>query len=153
MSGEELSGENRSGTRGILHRFANAVVNELRKAAEDLYRLEVITATGTVTRKEKTEYTTTYTRTPEGETEETVEEVIEIYDIKETSIAAKTIIELDGDIIMRVPTTTVDGTSVEVDERLLELHQENVSLATENWRTLITTLVEISTKLLDLIPT
>jgi len=38
-----------------------------------------------------------------------------------------------------------------IDERMLQLHEENVRMAMENWKTIITTLVSVVKDLQDLI--
>jgi len=77
----------------------------------------------------------------------------EVYDIKEEGIAAKTIIEIDGDIIVKLPVRDMEGNTMELDERILQIHEENVAMAMENWRTFITTLVDIASDLKDLLST
>jgi hypothetical protein len=77
----------------------------------------------------------------------------DIYDIKEEGIVAKTIIEIDGDIIVKLPVVDTEGNAVELNERILEVHEENVAMAMENWRTFITTLVEIAGDLKELLST
>jgi len=42
---------------------------------------------------------------------------------------------------------------VELNERILQIHEENVAMAMENWRTFITTLVDIASDLKDLLST
>ena len=54
----------------------------------------------------------------------------EVYDIKEEGIAAKTIIEIDGDIITRVN----EGGVYAYHEELFRLHSEAVKYATGAWR-------------------
>ncbi len=67
--------------------------------------------------------------------------------MEETAINAKTIIQLDGDVIFRVPVVTENGEVMEIDERMIELHQANVAMAMENWQTVINTLIDAVTSL------
>lgn len=124
MSGEEVD------AMGKLRSFGNKLVEYLAGIAEDVSTLTVITTTGT-TKKTKKRST--------GE---------EIYDIIETGVSAKTVIELDGDIIFKIPIRTEEGEKLEIDERILQLHEAHVKMSMDNWKTFLTTLVDISFKLL-----
>jgi len=121
--------------RDVFSEFGRKLVEVFKTVSEDLGTLTVVTTTGSVKAIEKKST---------GD---------EIYDIKEEGIAAKTIIEIDGDIIVKLPVTDKDGNAVELNERILEIHEENVAMAMENWRTFITTLVEIAGDLKDLLST
>jgi len=121
--------------RDVFGEFGRKLVEVFKTVSEDLGTLTVVTTTGSVKAIEKKST---------GD---------EIYDIKEEGIAAKTIIEIDGDIIVKLPVTDKDGNAVELNERILEIHEENVAMAMENWRTFITTLVEIAGDLKDLLST
>ena len=112
-----------------LRNFAKSLADELAKVVKDVTTLTVVTVKG-VNEEVKKKST--------GET---------IYVIRETGVVAKTIIELDGDIILQVPVKPAGGEDSTLDERLLELHKANVELALENWRTFMTTLIEIAGKL------
>jgi hypothetical protein len=119
----------------IFGEFGKKLVEVFKAVSEDLGTLTVVTTTGSVKKIEK------------------ASTGAEIYDIKEEGIAAKTIIEIDGDIIVRLPVVDTEGNAVEINERILEVHEENVAMAMENWRTFITTLVEIAGDLKDLLST
>ncbi len=121
--------------REIFGEFGRKLVEVFKEVSEDLGTLTVVTTTGSVTTTEKKSTGA------------------EVYDIKEEGIAAKTIIEIDGDIIVKLPVVDQEGNAVEVNERILEIHEENVAMAMENWRTFITTLVEIAGDLKDLLST
>jgi len=112
-----------------LRNFAKSLADELAKVVKDVTTLTVVTVKG-VNEEVKKKST--------GET---------IYVIRETGVVAKTIIELDGDIILQVPVKSAGGEDSTLDERLLELHKANVELALENWRMFMTTLIEIAGKL------
>jgi len=116
-----------------LKSFARSLADEIAKVAKDVTTLTVVTVKG-VNEEVKKKST--------GET---------IYVIKETGVVAKTIIELDGDIILQVPVKSTEGGDSALDERLLELHKANVELALENWRTFMTTLIEITGKLFTML--
>ena len=75
----------------------------------------------------------------------------QVFDIEETGISAKTVIQIDGDIIVKIPVRNSEGEPIEIDERMLQLHEENVRLAMDNWKTIITTLVSVVKDLQDLI--
>jgi len=116
-----------------LRNFAKSLADELAKVVKDVTTLTVVTVKG-VNEEVKKQST--------GET---------IYVIRETGVVAKTIIELDGDIILQVPVKSAGGEASTLDERLLELHKANVELALENWRTFMTTLIEIAGKLFTML--
>jgi hypothetical protein len=119
--------------RDVFSEFGKKLVEVFKAVSEDLGTLTVVTTTGSVMTIEKKSTGA------------------EIYDIKEEGIAAKTIIEIDGDIIVKLPVKDQAGNAVELDERILQIHEENVAMAMENWRTFITTLVEIASDLKDLL--
>lgn len=119
----------------IFGEFGKKLVEVFKAVSEDLGTLTVVTTTGSVEQIEKTST---------GD---------KIYNIKEEGIAAKTIIEIDGDIIVRIPVMDQAGNALELNERILEIHEENVAMAMENWRTFITTLVEIAGDLKELLST
>jgi len=121
--------------RDVFSEFGKKLVEVFKAVSEDLGTLTVVTTTGSVMTIEKKSTGA------------------EIYDIKEEGIAAKTIIEIDGDIIVKLPVKDQAGNAVELDERILQIHEENVAMAMENWRTFITTLVEIASDLKDLLST
>ena len=116
-----------------LKSFAKSLADEIAKVAKDVTTLTVVTVKG-VNEEVKKQST--------GET---------IYVIKETGVVAKTIIELDGDIILQVPVKSAGGEYSTLDEKLLELHKANVELALENWRAFMTTLIEIANKLFTML--
>ncbi len=121
--------------REIFGEFGKKLVEVFKEVSEDLGTLTVVTTTGSVITAEKKSTGA------------------EIYDIKEEGIAAKTIIEIDGDIIVKLPVVDKEGNAVELNERILEIHEENVAMAMENWRTFITTLVDIAGDLKELLST
>jgi hypothetical protein len=121
--------------RDIFAEFGKKLVEVFKEVSEDLGTLTVVTTTGSVTTTEKKSTGA------------------EVYDIKEEGIAAKTIIEIDGDIIVKLPVVDQEGNAVELNERILEIHEENVAMAMENWRTFITTLVDIAGDLKELLST
>jgi len=116
-----------------LRNFAKSLADELAKVVKDVTTLTVVTVKG-VNEEVKKKST--------GET---------IYVIRETGVVAKTIIELDGDIILQVPVKSAGGEDSTLDERLLELHKANVELALENWRMFMMTLIEIAGKLFTML--
>ena len=105
--------------------------------ATDLYELSVVTTTGSVKTIEIDEKKDGTKR--------------QVFDIEETGISAKTVIQIDGDIIVKIPVRNSEGEPIEIDERMLQLHEENVRMAMENWKTIITTLVSVVKDLQDLI--
>jgi uncharacterized surface anchored protein len=109
----------------------------LEDMATDLYELSVVTTTGSVKTIEINEK-------KDGTKKQ-------VFDIEETGISAKTVIQIDGDIIVKVPVRDSDGNQMELDERMLQLHEENVKMAMENWKTIISTLVTVVKDLQDLI--
>ena len=121
--------------RDVFGEFGKKLVEVFKTVSEDLGTLTVVTTTGSVT--------TTVKKSTGAE----------VYDIKEEGIAAKTIIEIDGDIIVKLPVVDQAGNAMELNERILQIHEENVAMAMENWRTFITTLVDIASDLKDLLST
>jgi len=109
----------------------------LEDMATDLYELSVVTTTGSVKTIEIDEK-------KDGTKKQ-------VFDIEETGISAKTVIQIDGDIIVKIPVKNSEGEPIEIDERMLQLHEENVQMAMENWKTIITTLVSVVKDLQDLI--
>ena len=105
--------------------------------ATDLYELSVVTTTGSVTTIEI-----------DDKKDGTKKQV---FDVQETGISAKTVIQIDGDIIVKIPVKNSEGEAIEIDERMLQLHEENVQMAMENWKTIITTLVSVVKDLQDFI--
>ena len=110
----------------VFGEFVKKLAEVFKDVSEDLGTLTVVTTTGSVstTKKKSTG--------------------VDVFDIEETGISAKTIIEIDGDIIVKLPVKDIEGKPVELDERILQVHEENVAMAMENWRTFITTLVDIA---------
>ena len=105
--------------------------------ATDLYELSVVTTTGSVKTIEINDKKDGTKR--------------QVFDIEETGISAKTVIQIDGDIIVKIPVKNSEGEPIEIDERMLQLHEENVQMAMENWKTIIMTLVSVVKDLQDLI--
>ena len=103
--------------------------------ATDLYELSVVTTTGSVTTIEI-----------EDKKDGTKRQV---FDVEETGISAKTVIQIDGDIIVKIPVKNSEGEPIEIDERMIQLHEENVRMAMENCKTIITTLVSVVKDLQD----
>ena len=110
----------------------------LEEMATDLSELSVVTTTGSV-------------KTIRIEDKKTEEGYKDVFDIEETGISAKTVIQIDGDIIVKIPVRNEEGEPIEIDERMLDLHEENVQMAMENWKTVITTLVSVVKELQDVI--
>ena len=121
----------------VIRDIVDRLVDGLHDMAKDIGELSVVTTTGEIVTKE--------VNRPNEEGMKT------IYDIEETGVSAKTLIQIDGDIIVRVPVKDVDGNPVEIDERMLKLHEENVKIAMENWRTVITTTVSVVKELREFI--
>jgi len=94
--------------RDVFAEFGEKLVEVFKAVSEDLGTLTVVTTT-----------VKKYTG-------------VEVYDVKEEGIAAKTIIEIDGDIIVKLPVEDQEGNAVELNERILEIHEENVAIG---WRT------------------
>lgn len=119
----------------------SGVVGKIAKVlddmATDLYELSVVTTTGSVTTIEIEDKKKGGKR--------------QVFDVEETGISAKTIIQIDGDIIVKIPVKDAEGNAVEIDERMLLLHEENVQMAMENWRTIVSTLVSVIKDLQDVV--
>jgi len=113
----------------VIQDVIDKVGDALKKAVDDITELSVVTTTGYV-----------YSRELDREDPEDSNKKLTIPDIKSDDICAKTLIQIDGDVITQIPVKKVNGEPVQIDERMLELHQENVALAMENWQTVVTTL-------------
>jgi hypothetical protein len=94
--------------RDVFAEFGEKLVEVFKAVSEDLGTLTVVTTT---------------VKKSTG---------VEVYDVKEEGIAAKTIIEIDSDIIVKLPVEDQEGNAVELNERILEIHEENVAIG---WRT------------------
>ncbi|MBD3205507.1 hypothetical protein GF319_04065 [Candidatus Bathyarchaeota archaeon] len=121
----------------VIKDIVNKLVAGLHDMAQDIGELSVVTTTGQIITKEVNRANEEGMKT--------------VYDIEETGVSAKTLIQIDGDIIVRVPVKDIDGNPVEIDERMLKLHEENVKIAMENWRTVITTTVSVVKELREFI--
>lgn len=113
----------------VLSGVVKKVGSVLEDMATDLYELSVVTTTGSISTIEIDDRRTGGKK--------------QVYDIEETGICAKTVIQIDGDIIVKIPVKDPEGNHIEIDERMLELHEENVKMAMENWKTVIATLVSV----------
>ncbi|MFH1179668.1 MAG: hypothetical protein V1710_04845 [Candidatus Bathyarchaeota archaeon] len=123
----------------VLASVVSKVGKVLEEMATDLSELSVVTTTGSITTIEVEDRKRGCKK--------------QVFDVEETGISAKTVIQIDGDIIVKIPVRDVDGNRVEIDERMLQLHEENVKMAMENWRTIITTLVSVVKELQDIVIT
>lgn len=121
----------------VIKDIVSKLVAGLHDMAQDIGELSVVTTTGQIITKEVNRANEEGMKT--------------VYDIEETGVSAKTLIQIDGDIIVRVPVKDIDGNPVEIDERMLKLHEENVKIAMENWRTVITTTVSVVKELREFI--
>jgi hypothetical protein len=121
----------------VLNNVVNKIGKVLDEMATDLSELSVVTTTGSVTTIEKTDLVNGGTK--------------QVFDVKEEGISAKTVIQIDGDIIVKIPVRDGDGNQIEIDERMLKLHEENVKIAMENWQTIISTLVSVVKDLQDIL--
>ncbi|WP_156786048.1 hypothetical protein [Archaeoglobus veneficus] len=67
--------------------------------------------------------------------------------ISEERVIAKTIIELDGDIILMLPVD--DEGKISVEKEIMELHEKNVKIAVENWREFLKGIMSVCTQLME----
>jgi hypothetical protein len=111
----------------LISSLAESIKNLLTEAITDLAKLEVHTVLGV--------------SEPDPDSPEH-------FRMKETKALAYTKIDLDGDLVLRLPMEVESG---EIDERLLKIHDANVKIAMENWRTFLETLVGIAKELAKLI--
>lgn len=51
---------------------------------------------------------------------------------QEVKVQARTTIQLDGDLIVLLPTKPGDGNAVQIDTNILQIHKENVDFALKN---------------------
>jgi len=62
-------------------------------------------------------------------------------------IEARTIYELDADIIKVIPINNTNG-KAEIDQEILKLHKESEQLAIENWSTFVNTVLDVTKTIL-----
>ncbi len=116
----------------------NSITNSIGAALKDLTELTIVTTTGRITK---------VPAKIKG-VNDAKEDKDAYLVVEETAISAKTIIQIDGDIITRIPVIDEEGKPIKIDERMLKLHEKNVEMAMKNWQVVISTLVE-TLKVLD----
>ena len=60
--------------------------------------------------------------------------------LKNVEILARTKIELDGDIVMVLPMTKINGED-KIDQEIMTVHKENVDVAVQNWKSFMDTIL------------
>jgi hypothetical protein len=104
-------------TKGFFQNF----IDTIRKEMRDLSYMEIVTATGDVKANVN----------PDAE--------MVIIGAKDANldIRARTRIELDGDIMVMLPTDDKTGETV-INKEIMEIHKENVAVAVGNWNSFMT---------------
>lgn len=74
----------------------------------------------------------------------------EIKKMKNVHVLARTVIELDGDIISIVPGNPETGT-FNGDTASLDYHKENVQVAIQNWNVFVNTMISTTRMVLELV--
>ena len=104
--------------RSLLDDIFAKITDQLK----DLSYVEVITATGS----------------PEVKIDSGKENVLDA--ITALEILARTKIELDGDIVMILPTTKVNGEH-KINQEIMKIHKESVDAAVQNWKSFMDTIL------------
>jgi hypothetical protein len=115
---EEKVRPTESSQRGLLDNIFAKITDQLK----DLSYVEVITAKGS----------------PDVKIDSEKENVLDALNAVE--ILARTKIELDGDIIMVLPTTKTNGED-KINQEIMKVHKENVEVAVQNWKSFMDTIL------------
>jgi hypothetical protein len=102
--------------------FLDEIFHKVRDQLKDISYVEVITATGDPKLKIDSE---------KGNVLDAVTAL---------QILARTTIELDGDIVMILPTTKVNG-EFKVNKEIMDIHKQNVDAAVQNWKSFMDTIL------------
>jgi hypothetical protein len=102
--------------------FLDEIFAKVRDQLKDISYVEVITATGS----------------PEQKIDSNKDNVLDA--IAALEILARTTIELDGDIVMIIPTSRVNG-ELKVNKEIMEIHKQNVDAAVQNWKSFMDTIL------------
>jgi hypothetical protein len=102
--------------------FLDEIFTKVRDQLKDISYVEVITATGDPKLKIDSE---------KGNVLDAVTAL---------QILARTTIELDGDIVMIIPTTKVNG-ELKINKEIMEIHKQNVDAAVQNWKSFMDTIL------------
>ena len=128
MSGqEETVKPTQDNQRGLLDNIFAKITDQLK----DLSYVEVITAKGS----------------PDVKIDTEKENVIDA--LKTVEILARTKIELDGDIVMVLPMTKINGAD-KINEEIMKVHKENVEVAVQNWKSFMETILNAVTLIAQL---
>ncbi|AEA47789.1 hypothetical protein Arcve_1793 [Archaeoglobus veneficus SNP6] len=122
----------------ILEELGRKIYDGLKDALEDITTLQVVTVSGKerVLKVEKME---------DVDGKEFIARRKTV--ISEERVIAKTIIELDGDIILMLPVD--DEGKISVEKEIMELHEKNVKIAVENWREFLKGIMSVCTQLME----
>ncbi len=110
------------GTANEQKGFLDDIFLKVRDQLKDISYVEVITATGA----------------PEEKIDSNKENVLDA--IAALEILARTTIELDGDIVMIIPTNRVNG-ELKVNQEIMNIHKQNVDAAVQNWKSFMDTIL------------
>jgi hypothetical protein len=102
--------------------FLDEIFDKVRDQLKDISYVEVITATGDA----------------ELKIDPQKDNVLDA--ITTLNIRARTTIELDGDIVMIIPTSKING-ELKIDEAIMKIHKENVDAAVQNWKSFLNTIL------------
>ena len=102
--------------------FLDEIFLKVRDQLKDISYVEIITATGDPKLKIDSE---------RGNVLDAVNAL---------QILARTTIELDGDIVMIIPTTKVSG-ELKINKEIMEVHKQNVDAAVQNWKSFMDTIL------------
>ena len=96
--------------------FIQNLIDTIREQVRDISYVEIVTAVGDV----------------EADVNPDAELIIKGVKEANLKIKARTRIELDGDIMVIVPGSEVNGQTI-IDKEIMTIHKENVDVAVKNW--------------------
>jgi hypothetical protein len=124
-------GQNPQGQDGWLQKLWKSVTSQL----EDLSYISVTTCSGD-----------TY-----ANIDPTQDNVLQALKDSKVQILARTIYELDADIIKIIPMSQTDGKPT-IDQEILKLHKESEQMAVANWNQFVITVMKVIELITSVIP-
>lgn len=116
--------------------FFDNFLDTIRKEIKDLSYIEVVTAIGNVKANVN----------PDAELV-----ILGLDEKAEVTIKARTRIELDGDIMVWLPTNNKETEGeITINQQIMDIHKENVALAVQNWNQFVTNIFEVLKTIMNL---
>lgn len=114
--------------------WANSFFSKIGDQLEDLTYCEIITATAT---------------NPASRIKTSAENVLDELNPPGFAILARTKIELDGDILMILPTDPSSG-GAKIDKDIMDIHKQNTTVAVENWKNFLNMVIGVVNNIVEL---